>query len=396
MISCTRPIWMFASVLVVVVTIIVLIVLKEESQIPVAPSAASTLRPDLQNERGVDFKESMDASARLLWRDEFVGDNLNQEYWTCDSEQAITQPNYDGDDNIVQNRPLDPVGTDLEFYDPHVVTIKDGMLVISPRQVNNAGVPFVSGRIKTQDKIEFQYGTVEARIRIQSSCRHGVDVCVSSLNLSPSFWTRGSGSTSYGEPTMGQVDIFSAALPSLTRRRRLRRNLKHGSPNKQAGPMHHESKRILMASNINSFEPPIDFDVGEELDRHPWMGHSGASWIASTTTGSGGERHFVKKSFHDDFPMENWMDQDFQIYKFDWTPSRMATYIDDELVWEMDITEGSCKDCQDFHRPHYVLLAISVLDSPLWVSSSTSATMDLSVDYVRLFDNGFAKVSILP
>jgi len=293
---------------------------------------------------------------------------------------------------MLEDVPLDPVGTGLEFYDPHAISVKDGMLTISTQRVINAGVPFVSGRIKTQDKILFQYGTVEARIRIRSSCKQGVDVCVGALNLSPSFWTRGSGSTSYGEPTMGQVDIFSAALPKVTRRRKAIRTLKEeladGTHSRLMGSIHRRTRKL--ASTIDKLE---EINMTMEESGRPWMGNSGASWIPPLSAANDGNGHIIKKSFHNDFPIENWMDQDFQIYKMEWTPTRMATYIDDELIWEMDITDGSCGDCQDFHRPHFLLLAISVLDSPSWASSSTSSTMDLSVDYIHLFDNGFAKVS---
>ncbi|CAJ1939442.1 unnamed protein product [Cylindrotheca closterium] len=382
--TCTRASIAIALSLMLLIAIFVLIMVQEGSQSPGQKGPSSHLRPIHSENENAENENHSNAGKdvpSLLWSDEFDGDELNPQYWLYDTTKSLLEQQQQNENQLQDDIKLDPVNMDFEYYDSHAVVVKDGLLTISTQQVINAAVPFVSGRIKTQEKVMFQYGTIEARIRIRSSCEPGVDVCVSSRNLSPSLWTRGNGSTSFGEPTMGQVDIFTASIPK--RRRALangHRMLSSSIP----------TQSILLDSqleaNANGIEKDLDLD-------HSWNGHSGATWITSDPN-SDSER-LIKKSMHDDFPIENWMNQDFQIYTFDWTPTRMATYIDDELVFEMDITDGSCGDCQDFHRPHYLLLAITVLDSPSWALSSSS-TLDLTVDYIHLLDNGFAKVSTMP
>mmetsp|Transcript_3262 Transcript_3262/g.7614 ORF Transcript_3262/g.7614 Transcript_3262/m.7614 type:complete len:404 (+) Transcript_3262:296-1507(+) len=396
--TCTRPAITLALSFILLLTIFVLIIVQKRSPSTRESGASSNLRPTHgdNNNPGIENDDPNNAEKdhpSFLWSDEFDGDKLNQEYWSYDSTKSLLEQQQDDANELIQGDDikLDAVNAEFEFYDSHAVSVQDGMLTICTRQVINAGVPFVSGRIKTQDKVMFQYGTIEARIQIRSSCETGVDVCVSSRNLSPSFWTRGSGSTSFGEPTMGQVDIFTAAIPKLKRARALQEekgylSLSSSIPT-QSTLLGSQNRQL--AASVNKIEKDRDSD-------HSWNGQSGATWITSVPSSSSNER-LIQKSMHGDYPIENWMDQDFQIYTFDWTPTRMATYIDEELVWEMDITDGSCGDCQDFHRPHYLLLAINiaVLDSPSW-SLSSSSTLDLSVDYIRLLDNGFAKVSIMP
>lgn len=382
---CTRPSIAIALSFILFFSIFILLLLQGGSKsVGYTNDTTSHLRNADTNETAGEKENSL-----LLWSDEFDGDELNQDYWSYDNTKSLLEQQEDITNQLIHDDDikLNPVKDEFEFYDSHAVSVKDGILTITTEGVVNAGVPFVSGRIKTQDKVLFQYGTIEARIRIKSSCGPGVDVCVSKGNLSPSFWTRGSGSTSFGAPTMGQVDIFTAAIPHPTTRARTLQEEASGSLSMKDDGHYAVSSSSSAAASIPTQPTPNvlveNIETGD--DYHSWHGNSGATWISSDPN----TERLVRKSMHDDFPIENWMDQDFQIYTFDWTPTRMATYIDNELVWEMDITEGSCRDCKDFHRPHYLMLAIAVLDSPSW-SLSSSSTLDLSVDYIRLLDNGFA------
>ena len=56
----------------------------------------------------------------------------------------------------------------------------------------------VRGRIRTQDKIMFQYGTVEARIRIPDLAN----------GLWPAFWTLGNDISTVGWPRCGEIDVM--------------------------------------------------------------------------------------------------------------------------------------------------------------------------------------------
>lgn len=73
-----------------------------------------------------------------------------------------------------------------------------------------------------------------------------------------------------------------------------------------------------------------------------------------------------------------WLDasrdltQDFHIYRMEWTPTSIANYVDDEWIWEMDITEEKCTSCQELHSPHHIMLNLAVGGG--FTSSGTSSS----------------------
>jgi beta-glucanase (GH16 family) len=108
---------------------------------------------------------------------------------------------------------------------------------------------------------------------------------------------------------------------------------------------------------------------------------------------------------------------DFFHYTLDWTPYNLSTYLNNDLIWTMDITPENCNDCEEFHRPHYLVLNMAVGGGfTSGGSSSSNAGCDivstssssgegcgalrtaanitaplpatLKVDYVRICDNG--------
>ena len=116
----------------------------------------------------------------LLWSEEFDGDGVpDPTAWSYDL-------GYLG-----VNKELQVYTNDLDN-----VKVEDGNLVITARREADGG--FTSGRIRTQDKIMFQYGTVEARIRIPDLAD----------GLWPAFWTLGNDISSVGWPWCGEIDIM--------------------------------------------------------------------------------------------------------------------------------------------------------------------------------------------
>jgi beta-glucanase (GH16 family) len=71
-----------------------------------------------------------------------------------------------------------------------------GHLVIQPRNVNGT---WISGRMNTEGKQNFQYGILEASIQLPNTTNQG---------LWPAFWTLGSNISSAGRPTCGEADIM--------------------------------------------------------------------------------------------------------------------------------------------------------------------------------------------
>eukprot|EP00980_Cylindrotheca_fusiformis_P008176 scaffold1729_cov117-Cylindrotheca_fusiformis.AAC.14 len=126
------------------------------------------------------------------------------------------------------------------------------------------------------------------------------------------------------------------------------------------------------------------------------------------------------------------LNKGFHIYKLEWTPTSLSTYVDDVKVWEMDIGSANCVDCEEFHQPHFMVLNLAVggyftstggsgssgssgSSSSSGCSSSGSSSSssgegcgeprtdvtaplpaDMQVDWVQILDNGFSEVSPSP
>jgi beta-glucanase (GH16 family) len=87
---------------------------------------------------------------------------------------------------------------EVQSYTRENLRVEGGSAVISVTKNDNN--QFESARIRTNGKVEFQYGSVEARIKL------------SSLNdgFWPAFWMLGSNFESVGWPACGELDIMEA------------------------------------------------------------------------------------------------------------------------------------------------------------------------------------------
>ena len=118
------------------------------------------------------------------------------------------------------------------------------------------------------------------------------------------------------------------------------------------------------------------------------------------------------------------LNEQYQMFVMDWTPDTITTYVNDTEVWKMDIDSTSCVDCEEFHRPHFLILNMAIgggftsgtssssagssgscgtsshgdecgaLRTPDDITAPLPATM--YVDWVRIYDNGFATLTQYP
>jgi beta-glucanase (GH16 family) len=128
----------------------------------------------------------------LVWSDEFNGLNgvaPDSAKWTYDTGgggfgngelQIYCSPGSN-------QSPCDPANTNI-FQNGA------GQLVIRAR---NSGGTWTSGRMKTQGRVQFQYGRIEARLRLPVGA-----------GLWPAFWMLGTDITSVGWPQCGEQDIM--------------------------------------------------------------------------------------------------------------------------------------------------------------------------------------------
>lgn len=123
------------------------------------------------------------AGWEIVWQDEFEGTELNLQNWTFDiggggwgnqEWQAYTSR-------------------------PENIRVEDGMLVIEAREEPEfvGGREYSSARIKTQGLHAWQYGRIEARIKLPYG-----------QGIWPAFWMLGEDIYKKGWPTAGEIDIL--------------------------------------------------------------------------------------------------------------------------------------------------------------------------------------------
>jgi beta-glucanase (GH16 family) len=150
---------------------------------------------------------------------------------------------------------------------------------------------------------------------------------------------------------------------------------------------------------------------------------SSATWTTNATMGGSAPTRTT-------FTASGWLgcnhdDHDWAVYTFDWTPTWIATYRNNELLFTMPIDEASCGDCRFFHEPQYIGLNVAVgggFASPPYGDSSrlqcaangnydecgtlltatdivlptTNPMAVLLVDWIRILDNGHCQVVVTP
>lgn len=119
----------------------------------------------------------------LVWNDEFDGNAINRADWTFD----LGGGGWGNGEAQVY--------TDL----PANAHVQDGLLVIEARKETNdqGGFKFTSARLKTQGLKTFQYGRIEARLKVPAGA-----------GFWPAFWMLGANIDQVSWPDCGEIDIM--------------------------------------------------------------------------------------------------------------------------------------------------------------------------------------------
>ena len=210
------------------------------------------------------------------------------------------------------------------------VRVENGDLVITARPSGGGPAAFTSGRIRTEGKVEFRYGTIEARMRVPDLAN----------GLWPAFWTLGSNFRQVGWPQCGEFDVMEMGKSDAISGGRVNRTV--------YSTAHWENNGL--AANYG-----LSLDTGERLDAG------------------------------------------YHVYRMEWTPDYVRTFVDGRPIWEIDIRPASCTDCTEFHQPHFVILNMAVGGNFTGILSAAQITAplpaELRVDYVRIYQNGFTELS---
>lgn len=117
----------------------------------------------------------------LVWQDEFEATEINLDDWT-----------HEVGGNGWGN-------AELQYYTefPANSYIEDGSLIIQANEENYRGKRYTSARLITRDKVEVEYGRVEARIQLPEG-----------QGIWPAFWMMGANLDEKGWPYNGEIDIM--------------------------------------------------------------------------------------------------------------------------------------------------------------------------------------------
>ncbi|MDH3629270.1 MAG: glycoside hydrolase family 16 protein [Acidobacteriota bacterium] len=213
--------------------------------------------------------------------------------------------------------------------DPANVRVENGQLIITAQREQIGGGPsyaFTSARLKTENRMTFQYGTVEARIQLPDLAD----------GLWPAFWTLGNNISTVGWPDCGEIDIFEMGNAGA---------IAEGVVNRRVGSTAHWESGDGYAGYGLSYTAPSD------------------------------------------------LNDTFHIYRMEWTPSAISTYIDGIWIWTIGISNPSSFDGEEFHAPHFLLLNMAVggnytgiVDDEADISAPFPA--EYRVDWIRIYDNG--------
>lgn len=219
---------------------------------------------------------------------------------------------------------------ELQTYtsDSANVRVEGGYLRITAREqlLKGGRRAFTSARIKTQDKLTFKYGTIEARILVPNLAN----------GLWPAFWTLGNNFSTVGWPHCGEIDVMEMGSAGA---------IAAGLANRRVGSTAH------------------------------WEYNGGHAQYGLT---------------HDSPTALNGT---WRIYRLEWTPTTISTYIDNTWIWSIDISNPASFSGEEFHQPHFLILNLAVGGTFTGITLAQNITApfpaELLVDYVRLYDNGY-------
>ncbi|MCI9616573.1 MAG: glycoside hydrolase family 16 protein [Eubacterium sp.] len=271
---------------------------------------------------------AVDSDWELVWSDEFEGDSLDTDVWCYD---VGIGPEGNGWGN-----------EEIQYYTDRTdnVSVSDGELKITAKKEQYENRNYTSGRITTWKKKSFQYGKMEARIKVEGGNQKGVW---------PAFWMMGhdysDGTTDEGIiwPSCGELDIMEHAND---------RNYTEGTIHWRRG------------------------GVGPIKDNHEYWGSY-----------SNGEYYYFDNN--EENGINGW-----HTYGVIWDEDKIQWYVDDNVYLVAYLNEGNK---YAFQKEHFFLFNLALGGPGTGYTGNTtvddnfqSATMH--VDYVRVYQGGSTEI----
>lgn len=177
------------------------------------------------------------------------------------AQTPVWEENFDGP-GIDGNKWIYDVGTgcqlgicgwgngELQYYTsrPENARIENGRLIIEARQEGFQGSPFTSARLKTEGRMHFRYGTLEARIKTPQVGN----------GLWPAYWMLGAIGV---WPGRGEIDIMEAGSASA---------IADGVANRRIGAAVHWDYNGSQADYGQDHDSPTDLHTDFHVYRMTW------------------------------------------------------------------------------------------------------------------------------
>ena len=251
----------------------------------------------------------------LIWSDEFNGTSLDTSQWTYE----LGYGNWGWGNDEWQNYTSSP--SNIAIAD----TGSESVLRITancsnPPNCGKRNGTITSARIKTQNKFQFRYGTVEARIKVPNQ-----------LSSWPAFWMLGAKLPQTGWPKAGEIDI-----------------------------MERFDNRFEATSAMHFCNEDWDsFNNGCSNFPTGWQFESGKRNLGENV----GDR--------------------FRIFRLEWTPDSITTFVDDQLVFSQSITQPVR---EEFQEDFFFILNLAVGGNPVSdPRANTPWPMIYEIDWIRVY-----------
>ncbi|MCC5919565.1 MAG: glycoside hydrolase family 16 protein [Cyclobacteriaceae bacterium] len=138
---------------------------------------------DIDPNAGFESPESYEGY-KLVWRDEFDGNTLSND-WVHDIGTGASIGLNGWGNN------------ELQYYRQENTKIEDGFLIIEARREGFGGRNFTSSRIKTEGQQSFAFGRIDIRARMPYG-----------QGIWPALWMLGDSHSDIGWPACGEIDIM--------------------------------------------------------------------------------------------------------------------------------------------------------------------------------------------
>lgn len=163
----------------------------------------------------------------------------------------------------------------------------------------------------------------------------------------------------------------------------------------------------IMTPNVANGLWPAFWTLGNNISTVGWpacgeidvleMGSSAAIAAGVANRRVGSTAHWEYNGSHAQYGLTydapSNLNGTWRIYRMEWTPTMISTYIDNTWIWSIDISNPAGFDGEEFHAPHFLIFNLAVGGTYTGITLSSNITApfpaELRVDYVRIYDNGY-------